>query len=1004
MVIEKTRVLLAKILPSFSSIRRRIFFLLGGMSIGALLLADLIWFPSAIKEIRQAQGELRCVSVRFIRDQIQMHIEESEADLRDNARRFRFYLAGSDREGLRLTAQQLLHGNSSFEEVGILDGNGKEILRLSRRTVITDLDLADRSASSLFREGTKQETHWEPVTITETSEPRVALTVRLPGFSASSGGLVYGVINLKSLWHLAREFKLNYEGRVYIVEERGRLIAAADPSVVLRQISFADRPMIQQLTDPRNSADHSFVEGDYFNEKGIPVTGTGLLLSRPQWGVVVEQPRSALFAPIRRKIWFLASLSFLGLLLSFGLAQMLSRRFTRPIVRLRKGAEQIGAGNLDYRVPIETRDEIGQLASQFNHMAEQLHLSHQATLSALSIPIISQLGKIQEVLDDVTAKVMTVTGAEAASIRIMDAERQEFVSSVYRGFSEAYIQERPTRVKDETGVEKILHGPEPFISEDILNAPESNGNPLATEGFRSVAYLPLMAPQWTFGLMILASRQPGRFSLTKADTFRAIAHQISLALENAHLFSAHKQAEVALQKNEDRLRAIFNSVRAGILIIDPETHVIVDVNPVAMEMISASKDQIVGSICHKYVCPAEKGRCPVTDLGQGVENAERLLLRADGKQIPIIKTVSVVNLGGRNHLIESFIDITEHKRMENALKESEEKFRTISNTAADAILLMDDEGRINYWNSTAEKIFGYQSGEAIGKELHSFLAPARYREEFKKGFARFRQTGQGAAIGSTIEFFALRKDGTEFPMEVSTAAISLAGQWHAVGIIRDITERKRKEKELTALQEQLRQSQKMEAIGQLAGGVAHDFNNLLTVIRGYSQLALGELQEGGPLWANIDEVRKAADRAAELTRQLLAFSRRQILEFKTVNLNNLIQAMEKMVRRIIGEDVELIIHGGKNLGSIKTDPGQMEQVIMNIVVNARDAMPSGGKLILETDNVYLDEKYAESHTSVKPGYYVKLSVSDTGCGMTREIRERVFEPFFTTKAKDKGTG
>ena len=176
----------------------------------------------------------------------------------------------------------------------------------------------------------KQEIHWEPVTITETSEPRVALTVRLPGFDTSLSGLVYGVINLKSLWNLTREFKLSYEGRVYIVEEKGRLIAAADPSVVLRQISFADRPVIQQLTDPRNSVDRSFVEGNYTNERGVPVTATGLLLSRPRWGVVIEQPRSVLFSPIRQKIWLFASLSFMGLLLSFGLAQMLSRRLTEP--------------------------------------------------------------------------------------------------------------------------------------------------------------------------------------------------------------------------------------------------------------------------------------------------------------------------------------------------------------------------------------------------------------------------------------------------------------------------------------------------------------------------------------------------------------------------------------------------------------------------------------------------------------------------------------------------
>ena len=217
-------------------------------------------------------------------------------------------------------------------------------------------------------------------------------------------------------------------------------------------------------------------------------------------------------------------------------------------------------------------------------------------------------------------------------------------------------------------------------------------------------------------------------------------------------------------------------------------------------------------------------------------------------------------------------------------------------------------------------------------------------------------------------------------------------------------DRKRENKEKERLQDHLRQSQKMEAIGRLAGGIAHDFNNLLTIIKGYSQLSLLELKEGDPLRGIMEEIQNASQRAADLTRQLLVFSRRQVSDVKVLDINVRLRDLDKMLRRVIGEDVELLTLLAEDLGRVKADPGQIDQVIMNLAVNARDAMPSGGKLTIETRNAELDEFYARRHVAVTPGHYVMISVSDTGVGMTPEVRERAFEPFFTTKEKGKGTG
>jgi two-component system, cell cycle sensor histidine kinase and response regulator CckA len=345
-------------------------------------------------------------------------------------------------------------------------------------------------------------------------------------------------------------------------------------------------------------------------------------------------------------------------------------------------------------------------------------------------------------------------------------------------------------------------------------------------------------------------------------------------------------------------------------------------------------------------------------------------------------------------------EVSAHEKNEKGLQIQKAYLEQLLECAPEGILLADKNHRIIRTNAQFTRLFGYPPEETIGRIADDLIAPP---QKFNEASDITLRVGRGEPI--RVETARRRKDGRLVFVELMAAPVWV-GDEHVADYVsyRDITERKRSEKEMADLQEQLRQSQKMEGLGRLAGGIAHDFNNLLTVIKGYADLSLLHLKEGDALWSNIKEIDRASERAKDLTRQLLAFGRRQILQVKVLDLNSLVLDLEKMLRRILGEDIQLLTTLAEDLGRVRVDPGEIEQVIMNLAVNARDAMSSGGRLTIETTNVELDEDYARVHVGVTPGPYVMLSVSDTGVGMSREVQEKAFEPFFTTKETGKGTG
>src|SRR5213593_87653 len=335
----------------------------------------------------------------------------------------------------------------------------------------------------------------------------------------------------------------------------------------------------------------------------------------------------------------------------------------------------------------------------------------------------------------------------------------------------------------------------------------------------------------------------------------------------------------------------------------------------------------------------------------------------------------------------------ERRRAEEALRESEKRLQAILDNSPAISCLKDTEGRYLYVNPQFGKLTSLAPEQILGKTDDEIFPPEQ-AAAFRANDLKVLQAG----VALEFEEVAGHQDELHTSIVAKFPLRNTEGTVYAIcGIATDITQRK-------SLEAQLRQAQKMEAIGRLAGGIAHDFNNLLTVIIGFSELMLLSLPVEHPHCATFEQIRQAGEKASRLTRQLLAFSRQQVLQPKVLDLNAVVANIDTMLQRVIGEDIDLLTILSPGLASVKADPGQIEQILMNLVVNARDAMPAGGRLTIETADVVLDTDYARTHVAVNPGRYVMLAVSDNGCGMDAETQTRIFEPFFTTKEPGKGTG
>lgn len=678
------------------------------------------------------------------------------------------------------------------------------------------------------------------------------------------------------------------------------------------------------------------------------------------------------------------------------------RSLIQPAMQLKKAAEEIEKGNFDISVEVRTRDEIGGLSASFNSMARRLkdlftekaeHLHELNMLNEIALAA-SQTLELEAMFDKVMDALLSLaplTLLHKGAIFLYNTDNKVLKMVRSHNLNEEQVRRCASVSYGECLCGLCAKQEELVLSEssDYDRWHEITYAEMKAHGH---VVLPLKARNKLLGVLCLYLPDGKKLSDREVKLYRSIADILAVSIQNA---LNHKQVAMLAQS--------LDSSRDLIVITDVEGMVL-HVNPRVDAYLGYTLEELTG----RHISLMRSPKVAVlweeiqrATLNDGGWSGESINIRKDGGEYPVFLSLSPVKYEHNDviAMIGIIRDISDQKRAEDVLRQSEQRYRLLFDLLPYGGEVLDKEGHIIDCSLSNLRLLGYERDELIGKNIAELLTPQSVTVLREK----FPQLMQGTTVQAEVRM--VRKDGRV--IDVARAAQPIfSADGNIIGALAlsvDITDKKAAEEENRRLQAQFLQSQKMETVGRLAGGVAHDFNNLLTVIIGYSDIMMRTLPIESPLRERLVVICDAGQKAAALTRQLLAFSRKQTLELKVVSLNDIIENTVKMLARMIGEDFSLE-PTLKATWFILADSGQIEQILMNLAVNARDAMPCGGMLTLGTEDIHISEEYARGYADMKPGDYVILSVTDTGTGMSKEVQARIFEPFFTTKELGKGTG
>ena len=880
---------------------------------------------------------------------------------------------------------------SQFRLIGIEDG-GREIIRVDRMgpggtiRVVPDAELQRKGDRDYFKDTIRlaaDQIYVSPVDLNQengTIEAPHVPTLRIAAPILAAGGEPFGIViinvDMGPAFDRVRS-SMRQGGEIYVVNAQGDYLVHPDPGREFgEQLGHpppwqSDFPALAPAArSPQGVA--QIVPDRTGEPDGIAIAPA--LLAGTEWvGVIERVPNAGIMAPAAaiRNTSLLVGL--IAVLCAAALAVMVARSLTLPIVRLTEAVEAAGRDDAT-AIPVEAGGETGVLARAFARVIGEAN----AKAAALE----REIGEHRRTIAN----------------RDHHAERERLFSAAVESSNDAIVTKS-------------------------LDGTITGWNPAAERLFGYTAAeavgrtIDLIIPPERLAEMHDILRRVGRGDrIEHYETVRlrkdgrkvevllgispitTVSGAIVGASKTARDITESKKIQRALSQQIEERRRIFESSQDLILVTDPQG-ILVQVSPSCEAILGYLPDELIGRSAVDFIHGEDLDNTREQMRSARRENKslnfDARYVHKDGR----IVTLSWMGTWSEPVRRHFFIgrDMTESRRAQEALLESEQQARGIIDTALDAFVQIDHDGRIRNWNSQAEAIFGWPRDQALGKNLIELVVAGDDRDELSAALGRFLRSGQGQILGRRREIMARRRDGGEFRAELSVTALKTRGGFLFNGFFRDLTDK-------IAAEDRIRQSEKMEAVGQLTGGIAHDFNNILTVITGTIEILAEAVQQEPQLAAITGMIDEAASRGAELTQHLLAFARKQPLQPRVTDINILVIDTAKLLRPTLGEQIEIESVFADETCFASVDPNQLTTAILNLALNARDAMQGGGKLIIETGSAYLDETYASRHGDVRPGHYALIAVSDTGSGIPASILDKVFEPFFTLKEPGKGTG